>query len=81
MAETQTQSSAITGVQSQGGDLASPLEKKLLEVHSQLANLITSMAGKAGTEELLAKVREGQSLLEKLAGQQAKAKDGAAPAA
>jgi type VI secretion system protein ImpB len=42
---------------------------KLLEARSQLANLITYMDGKAGAEELIAKVLNDPALLKSLAAQ------------
>ena len=40
---------------------------KLLEARTQLANLVTYMDGKAGAEELIAKVLNDPALLKSLA--------------
>jgi type VI secretion system protein ImpB len=40
---------------------------KLLEARSQLANLVTYMDGKAGAEELIAKILNDPTLLKSLA--------------
>jgi type VI secretion system protein ImpB len=45
--------------------------KKLLEARTQLANLITYMDGKAGAEELIAKILNDPALLKSLAAQPA----------
>jgi type VI secretion system protein ImpB len=47
-----------------------PALAKLLEARTQLANLITYMDGKAGAEELIAKVLNDPALLETLAAKQ-----------
>ena len=52
--------------------------KQLLEARQQLANLITYMDGKAGAEQLIAKVVKDEALLKSLASAQ-KPDDGAAP--
>ena len=39
---------------------------KLLEAHSQLSNLITYMDGKAGAEELIARILNDPALLKTL---------------
>ena len=51
--------------------------KQLLEARQQLANLITYMDGKAGAEQLIAKVVKDEALLKSLASAQ-KPADGAA---
>jgi type VI secretion system protein ImpB len=51
--------------------------KQLLEARQQLANLITYMDGKAGAEQLIAKVVKDEALLKSLASAQKPADEGA----
>ncbi|MBO9688267.1 type VI secretion system contractile sheath small subunit [Roseateles chitosanitabidus] len=51
--------------------------KQLLEARQQLANLITYMDGKAGAEQLIAKVVKDEALLKSLASAQKPADDAA----
>jgi type VI secretion system protein ImpB len=41
--------------------------RRLLEARTQLANLLTYMDGKAGAEELVAKLLQNQNLMQSLA--------------
>ena len=54
---------------------------KLLEARQQLSNLMTYMDGKAGAEELIAKVLNDSALLKYLAATAKPPEEGAAPAA
>jgi len=55
--------------------------RQMLEAREQLANLVTYMDGKAGAEELLAKVIKDEALLKSLAASKQVAIGTAAPAA
>ncbi|CDS48497.1 Uncharacterized protein ImpB [Polaromonas sp. CG9_12] len=55
--------------------------RQMLEAREQLANLLTYMDGKAGAEELLAKVIKDEALLKSLAASKKVPDDTAAPAA